>query len=83
MPKPKPLPPLTEQRIARLRARLPLAVVAVRSGVPLTSLSEWERGRRNLPEDTVERIRRVIDRSLSPDEKACRRATLAAADVGS
>ena len=59
------LPPLTDFRIRRLRARLPLDVLAVQSGVPSASLSRFERGEHQLTGPQLA----CLERALAEAEK--------------
>jgi transcriptional regulator with XRE-family HTH domain len=59
------LPPLSEYRLRRLRARLPLDVLAVRAGIPFSSLSRFERG----------------EHALSPEQLSCLEETLRKAEA--
>jgi hypothetical protein len=55
-----PLPPLSDARLERLRARVPLVALSARSGVPLTTLSQAERGLRQLSEPQEKAIREAL-----------------------
>jgi hypothetical protein len=50
------LPPLTDHRLRRLRARLPLEVLAVRACIPTATLSRFERGAASLTPDQLSRL---------------------------
>jgi len=54
------LPPLTDYRIRRLRARVPLDVLAVTAGIPTASLSRFERGEHDLTADQLTRLERTL-----------------------
>lgn len=63
MPKQKhdrQLPPLTDYRIRRLRARIPLDVLAVTAGIPTASLSRFERGEHPLTDDQQVRLEQAL-----------------------
>jgi transcriptional regulator with XRE-family HTH domain len=57
------LPPLTDFRIRRLKARLPLDVLAVQSGVPSASLSRFERGEHSLSQAQLTRLEKALGES--------------------
>ncbi len=50
------LPPANDYRIQRIRARVPLEVLAVRAGIPSASLSRFERGERDLSPEQLARL---------------------------
>jgi transcriptional regulator with XRE-family HTH domain len=54
------LPPLSDHRIRRLKARLPLDVLAVRAGIPSASLSRFERGEHPLAEAQLARLEQAL-----------------------
>lgn len=54
------LPPLTDHRLRRLRARIPLDVLAVRASIPSASLSRFERGEHPLTEVQLARLERAL-----------------------
>jgi hypothetical protein len=56
MQKHRRLPPLTDFRLRRLRARLPLDVLAVSADVPSASLSRFERGEHDLTAEQRQRL---------------------------
>lgn len=61
-----PLPPLTDARLLRLRARVPLVALAAESGVPLVVISEWERGLREISGAQQEAVRAALGRLAVP-----------------
>lgn len=54
------LPPLSDYRIRRLRARIPLDVLAVRAGIPSASLSRFERDEHPLTEAQLHRLEKAL-----------------------
>jgi hypothetical protein len=54
------LPPLGKHRIRRLRARVPLEVLAVKAQIPSASLSRFERGEHTLAPDQLDRLERAL-----------------------
>jgi hypothetical protein len=58
------LPPSSAEKLDRIAARVPIAVLALESGVPATYISEAERGIRRLTEDQ-ERARREALKRLA------------------
>jgi hypothetical protein len=54
------LPPLTDYRIRRLRARIPLDVLAVSAGIPTASLSRFERGEHALTTEQLGLLEAVL-----------------------
>jgi transcriptional regulator with XRE-family HTH domain len=54
------LPPLSKHRVRRLRARIPLEVLAVEAGIPSASLSRFERGEHQLLPDQLARLEDVL-----------------------
>lgn len=54
------LPELTDYRIRRLRARLPLEVLAVRAGLPTATLSRFERGEHNMTAEQLSRLESAL-----------------------
>jgi hypothetical protein len=60
------LPPLSDHRVRRLRARIPLDVLAVQAGIPSASLSRFERGEHPLAEDQLGRLEKAL-REVEPE----------------
>ncbi len=55
------LPEGRQVRLLRVAAGLTLFDVGARAGVSPARLSEFERGRRHLPPDAIERVRAVLN----------------------
>jgi hypothetical protein len=60
LPPDRRLPPLSDHRLRRLRARLPLDVLAVRAGLPTASLSRFERGQGRLSDEQLARLESTL-----------------------
>jgi hypothetical protein len=54
------LPPLTDYRVRRLRARVPLDVLAVTAHIPSATLSRFERGEYPLSEAQLARLEKAL-----------------------
>lgn len=54
------LPPLSELRLRRLRARLPLEILARDANVPFSTIARAEREEKDLSPDQRERVERVL-----------------------
>lgn len=60
------LPPLSDHRLRRLRARVPLDVLAVRAGIPPASLSRFERGEHPLAGEQLARLEAELEAHEGP-----------------
>lgn len=54
------LPELRDFRLRRLRARLPLEVLAVKAGIPGATLSRFERGLYSLDDERLRRLESAL-----------------------
>jgi len=57
---PRPLPPLSEHRRRRLSLRLSILALAIRSGVPPTDISRFERGETRLSPERLEALESAL-----------------------
>jgi transcriptional regulator with XRE-family HTH domain len=58
---PRPLPPLSEHRRRRLSLRLSIFALAVRSGIPPTEISRFERGEKELTPERLAALEAALE----------------------